>query len=857
MLYKILYLSNLKYFRFLQNFVQKYANYHGKSHIGLVLDSTINRVIKLCIFLVMLSFVFVSSSTLADVSQSDIANAQSSLNSAASASSSTAADIGRYLGCESGFAADALQYNVPYSCMAQPIFSMAYTSLVTAGMSTGALMRLKMHQDQVTNVTGNCLPTNKASYANPVLNFSWCSNVLLIANNGLSAFESIFSGSSPLPNINTYMFDHSTGPMDLTFYGDVVFEVGAAAATVLVPSIMIGVPTLSPVLAFMYNVAVSQDRICVNILTVTGAMSPLGCKYIEEPFPDAMIQANDCATIAEDSSQTPFPITSVIVSCIRQAALTLVDGTLFSAPSGSVSNNAGGSSAVILANELGANKNNVIHAFQSSMQSAVTAFIIIYLAWLGGKIALTPEKIKNKDFITAVVKVIFVTYFSIGINMSSGGGSERYDGMSTFLFPLMLNGITEIASWMMQGVSQINGLCQFPDTLYTTSLYDSNMSLWDQIDCRLSFYIGYDGFVEMLLKDVSNDPVNHQIPPYVFLAMPGLILGDIPLVMMALSYPIMILSYVAYAICLFVSGMILIVIIGMLAPVFVPLMLFERTQEYFDKWWKTLLGLVLQPAVALAFMAIMFSVYDRAFYGTCFFNSVDVTYEASDGSQAKFRDFFISLNSDDYSGQSDIDTCTMSLGYFLNNPVRGLLGSVSNPAISTLGQATGVSTNSTLSVSQEDAAQIAAAKPTTESGYLQGQNSPRFQWNNGLFTQSPKMFWEDLVNIIENLIMCFILLSVLKHLMTDITAFIMGITGTDFVASPVGAGDIKKAITSGSSAALSKLKKSSQQSSQNGGQEKKGNDSGGGGKAKSARGKGGARGGKGGSGDSVMKSIKK
>ncbi len=790
----------------------------------------------------------------------------------AKADDSSDVNIARYLSCESGFGADALEYGLPYSCIDQPVFNMFFTSLLTAGMSTGALMRLKIHHEKLH--PGNCLSANKADYNNPKISFSFCSNLKLIAQNTVAMFDSMFTGKSPMPDPSTYMNNYTSGPTSLQWTGDLVLAYGAAFAAFANPSIMMGVPTVLPVLFFGYDVAVNQDQICVNILTVAGSMMPLGCKYIKEPYPYAMIDQNDCSKVAESQSKTSFPISSKIVSCVRQAALTLVDGTLFSTPTGTVMTTTGSSPGEALADALSSNShNNVIYRFQTNMQLAVTAILIIYLAILGGKFALSPEKIKNKDMINAVVKIIFVTYFSVGLNMHHDGG-PRFDGISRFLMPLMLNGITELASWMMNGTSQINGLCQFPESLYSDSLYDQNMSLWDQIDCRLSFYIGYSGLVELLLNDVTNDPVNHQIPPYIFLAMPGVILGDIPLVMMALSYPIMILSFVAYSICLFVSGMIIIVIVGMLAPIFVPLLLFERTKEYFDKWWKTLLGVVLQPAIALAFMSIMFAVYDRAFYGTCYFNSVDVTYEARDGSRAIFRDFFISLDESDYTSAMDIDTCTMSLGYFLNNPVRSMVGSVDNPGISALGQAEGgIKINPKVTISQDDAGKIAAAAPTTEGGNLKGKNSPKLKWTNGLFTQSPKMFWEELVNIIKNLIMCYILLSVLKNLMNDISTFIVGISGADF--SPMGnmtPGAIQTAITSAVEKGVSKMPKGGGKAGGKDGDKKggdkeggkgdggKGGSRGGAGKGgeKGGAGKGGEKGGgKGGGGDSVMSSLKK
>ena len=89
------------------------------------------------------------------------------------------------------------------------------------------------------------------------------------------------------------------------------------------------------------------------------------------------------------------------------------------------------------------------------------------------------------------------------------------------------------------------------------------------------------------------------------------------LVSLALSYPLLVISVVAFMVNATIMCMISIVILGILAPLFVPMFLFAYTRNYFDSWVKLMISFLLQPMVVVTFMITMFSVYDYGFYGKC------------------------------------------------------------------------------------------------------------------------------------------------------------------------------------------------------------------------------------------------
>ncbi len=93
------------------------------------------------------------------------------------------------------------------------------------------------------------------------------------------------------------------------------------------------------------------------------------------------------------------------------------------------------------------------------------------------------------------------------------------------------------------------------------------------------------------------DILSNAIPPYVFLLIPAIISCYPQLVPLALMYPLLVISIGAFVANATVVCMISIVVLGVLAPLFVPMLLFNYTRRYFDAWVKLLLSFMLQPMI--------------------------------------------------------------------------------------------------------------------------------------------------------------------------------------------------------------------------------------------------------------------
>ncbi|MFK7973827.1 MAG: type IV secretion system protein [Rickettsiaceae bacterium] len=261
--------------------------------------------------------------------------------------------------------------------------------------------------------------------------------------------------------------------------------------------------------------------------------------------------------------------------------------------------------------------------------------------------------------------------------------------MIQWAFPFMLNGMSQFASWIIN--ASPDGLCQFADVAYPDNL--RHLRLWDALDCRISHYLGLDAMQTMIVENANKhndfsrfDILSNAIPPYVFLLIPAIISGYPQLVSLALMYPLLVISIGAFVVNATVVCMISIVVLGVLAPLFVPMLLFNYTRRYFDAWVKLLLSFMLQPMVAVVFMTTMMSVYDMGFYGTCKYEHRDFAYSGPtfnvrvlpnlasstvtvDGRSARY--FYVDQDWSKYS-QEEVKGCKDSLGFILNNPLTFL-----------------------------------------------------------------------------------------------------------------------------------------------------------------------------------------
>lgn len=584
------------------------------------------------------------------------------------------------LTCETQGIGDLLRSEFSHTCIPAPFFTFLVANIVAPLTYANTLLRLKINDEEM--FPDACNRTKRADPDKPTISFALCSNIKLagvriesVALSVIAIAKAMITGDDPWTDIknawtikkeryHNMFIDKKEGDWDIMFD--------------------IGVPPVIP-----WKIIKEKDRLCVATTTITFDWIAVGCKYIKEPFPksiyasfmDLNSASDDSAAIkdprsltkcnategcyqrAYNNSKTGIVISSPLIECIKEMSVRLLvsrDVCSFediNAVVGSVSR-----------------ESSVLFQFQKNMHRTVTAFLTLYVILFGFKIVLTGDIPPTGELTTFVFKVIFVTYFSVGINITPYGSSDydRLDGMIQWAFPLLLGGIDQIANWIMS--ASPSELCKFNASDYPDDL--KGISLWDALDCRVSHYLGLDMIKTMIVENQARDHdfatfdfFNFSIPPYYYLLIPAVISGNMTLVSLALMYPLLVISVAAYLINATVVCMIAIVILGVLAPLFVPMLLFSYTREFFDAWVKLMISFLLQPMVAVTFIITMFSIYDAGFYGTCKYKFADVK-----SGDRHTKIFYIDNNWSNYKVDvgNDIDDakgCRNSLGFMLNNPM--------------------------------------------------------------------------------------------------------------------------------------------------------------------------------------------
>ena len=659
------------------------------------------------------------------------------------------------ISCEAqGISSTFIRSELSHTCLAPIAMSEeALYSLLSPWMWSALKMKLKVNYDKLdflkdSNGKGQCHISNRADFNNPRIKFGLCNNTLLksyqIASPVFIVIDLIKGKSfidALLDNIIVDPHLYHTGEYPMV-EGHVNGAKGDWGLYL----------DIAPPNAIPWKVITHRDQISVATLSAIGWI-PVGSKLIKEPYPNSKydnVQSTGCQSINEcfadidSKSKVMMGFSAKIVECTRQMMTrALIDPNLCNNLTGNYEGSTGSS---------------LLYDFQKSMYKTVSALLTLYIMFFGFNILITGGQTKKSELITFVVKFVLVIYFSIGVTVKG----VHYDGISTYLLPLMIYGGNQLSGIMMEaGSTASNGLC-----LYTASDYDTgfaHLAMWDALDCRVWHYLGLQGFFS-LLNTSGHDFLNAMytpVPFYLIMIVPAFWFGHIQLALMLLTFPFMVIGVAIYSVQAYIICIICILLLGILAPIFVPMALFDYTKGYFESWYKMILSFILQPMVVTTFMVIMFNIFDQTFNHTCKFYS----------SESNGKKTFIMDNDPDHYSSQELLECTKSLGFIFT---PGAMLSNSTP----------IAALSTAAIADGSFSEMGAYK---EANPMLGM----IQESKGLFTSgnilNPKAvskatkgvitdFYQFITHIMFEMLAAIIMLYVMKSLAEQISEFAADIT---------------------------------------------------------------------------------
>ncbi len=343
------------------------------------------------------------------------------------------------------------------------------------------------------------------------------------------------------------------------------------------------------------------------IISSVMAMPPIGCKYIDaQPLtPQPVIETNymggSCFDATKRHSKSPwFSLSGAAVECMNET----LEKVFYKEGNASI-----------------------FSAFKSMMKKTVFLLLTIYVMISGFQILLGQEAaVKKGEIMSMIFKVILVLYFSVGLKQTDG--SYR-DGIQDYALPTFKAVSVSFSNYILNASGKGN-LCKFDISSYPKE--HQGLAIWDSLDCKIAYYFSMMSPHGLLINsatamaDSTVDAVGKEKGIASFLGILSLIAGAIisfPLglllfVMLLLIF-FFILSTVVYFVHHFILCLIALTFALFLAPLFIPMVLFNQTKNYFDSWLRQVSSYALQPVVIAAFLALMLTVYDQAIYGSCQF----------------------------------------------------------------------------------------------------------------------------------------------------------------------------------------------------------------------------------------------
>ena len=400
-----------------------------------------------------------------------------------------------------------------------------------------------------------------------------------------------------------------------------------------------------------------NGQLCLMMKTIKGEV-PITCKGKPQLTPPVIVKncklSPSCYDPDENKSQAIFNFSGFTYNCVKNSLHQL----FYNAET--CVNQDTSDSLVDTTNLI--MSVNPFASFQIALRQGVIAAITLYLMMFGMQMLTEPDEMSLDKYSRVVLNVVLVMYFSIGLGKIYflGAVGEMFnDGMTQLVLPFLLSLSNSLTDIVFKAAGS-QGLCYFDPYTYPEGY--SFYALWDSIDCRITYYfagsfitlidsiitnvsdpyntnnVGDIGVSQNILDEmgtsgdvifVSQEVINqiaeffsdtHHVFELFTILIPIILGGGFTIVISMLSFGIMFIGLSLNLLTICIVSLICLYFITYLAPLFVPMVLFEKTRGFFDVWWKLLVSFALRPVIVAGFVALTVTIVDTNFYGNCEFD---------------------------------------------------------------------------------------------------------------------------------------------------------------------------------------------------------------------------------------------
>lgn len=241
----------------------------------------------------------------------------------------------------------------------------------------------------------------------------------------------------------------------------------------------------------------------------------------------------------------------------------------------------------------------------------VKAILALSVMLYGYNIILFRKGATPEEILKYVLTLMLVAYFSLSNNWIDSVFNSVYS---------IYNKVSEFAVDILADDKEKYNYdnpkysgCFFFDGLYVDNKYDTYrdrkyLAVFDTFDCKVSRYFGYYS------NNITNPPIISMFLMGIFSA--GLsILTMLPFILLFVS----ILFFVVRVAYVFIVNSLTITILLFMTPIFIPMILFERTKGFFQSWLKKILQNVMSPLFTFMALSLFFIIFDKYFIADAIF----------------------------------------------------------------------------------------------------------------------------------------------------------------------------------------------------------------------------------------------
>lgn len=226
--------------------------------------------------------------------------------------------------------------------------------------------------------------------------------------------------------------------------------------------------------------------------------------------------------------------------------------------------------------------------FLTALNAFLTFGVIIYGVMLAAGMV---DNVK-RDSIVVLLKVAFVAFFCANLEMIYFWVIDMMDGLIDLYFTFT--------------TSQDQGQCQSQG---------QGWGPFKRLDCLLDLVIGLKGdkYNGTYTQKLSGEGVGRGFINFFFKAG---ITGSVGMIIAGIGFFIVwtLIMTVIKITLMYLLAIIALTFIVMIGPLFIPLVIFKQTKQYFDSWLRLLVSFGLQPVIMFAYVAMMIIAFDKAVF---------------------------------------------------------------------------------------------------------------------------------------------------------------------------------------------------------------------------------------------------